>query len=500
MPVTRRQFVNGAMATVAVAATPLSVTAQVKGANEQIRVGAIGAGGRGATICQWTLSEGKGQTKIVAVADPDLRRAEGRANEYGKKSGLEAEAVKDFRRLLDRDDIDVVNVTTCNHAHTICALLAVQSGKDVYCEKPVSHNVWEGRQLVNAARKHKQIVQTGTQSRGNAGMKEMVQYIHGGELGAVKAVVGTCYKSRGPIGQRDTPLEIPEHVDYDLWCGPAEKRELFRNNLHYDWHWDFNTGNGDLGNQGIHQMDLARWFLGAEALSPRVMSIGGRFAYEDASDTPNTQVVFHDYEKAPIIFEVRGLPKNKQHLEGGDWGRYRDTYLGAIIGVVVHCENGYLVVGSYASGTAYDHAGNKVKSFRGGGAHYGNFLDAVKSRKHTDLDADIEQGHLSSALCHTGNVSYRLGRKASADEIAQALQGKVRFSESWGRMASHLAALGIDLASKNVTLGPWLEMDPKTEVFTAADGGAETLAAANKLLSREYRKPFVVPAIDYAAS
>ena len=488
MSITRRRFVQGS----AVATAGLSfglVPRKVRGANDQIRVAVVGVRGRGKTHIDW--AEAVDGVKVVALCDPDKKVLADRAAQFSKAYEHEMEQVVDYRDLLDRDDIDVISVATPNHLHSLIGIEAMQAGKDVYCEKPVSHNVWEGRQLVNAARKHNKVCQTGTQSRSNPGMQNMVKYVHDGNLGKVKYVVGTCYKARQSIGLREEPLEIPQHVNYDLWCGPAAKVDLYRNSMHYDWHWDFNTGNGDLGNQGIHQMDIARWFLNVDHLSPRVMSIGGRFGYNDAGNTANTHVVYHEYEDAPLIFEVRGLPKNAELRKDGwsnnDMGGYRGS---GGIGVVVQCEGGAVIANSYGGGRAVDNEGKKIKSFSGGGDHMQDFIDAVRSRKPEQLNAEIEEGHLSSALCHTGNISYVLGQKASPEQIREQVeQGHHSKAESFARMKEHLKANNINIDSQDkITLGPWLEMDPKTERFTNSD-------KANKLLSRDYREPFVVPEI-----
>ena len=168
----------------------------------------------------------------------------------------------DYRKLLEDKNIDVVSIATPNHQHSIMGIRAVMAGKHVYVEKPVSHNVWEGRQLSEAQTKFDRVIQCGTQSRSSPSLQKAVKWVQAGELGKILYAVGTCYKPRKSIGKLDKPLQVPKHINYDLWCGPAEKRSLFRPKLHYDWHWDFNTGNGDMGNQGIHQMDIARWFLG----------------------------------------------------------------------------------------------------------------------------------------------------------------------------------------------------------------------------------------------
>jgi len=322
----------------------------------------------------------------------------------------------------------------------------------------------------------------------------MVDYARSGELGKIQYVIGTCYKARTSIGKRSEPLNIPDHIDYDLWCGPAAKVDLYRPELHYDWHWDYNTGNGDLGNQGIHQMDIARWFLGEDALSPRVMSVGARLGYDDAGNTPNTQIVYHDYPEAPLIFEVRGLPKRKEFRngKGGGWNNSQmDSYRGSGgIGVVIQCEEGYLAVTSYGGGKAYDNDNNLIRPFSGGGDHMQNFIDAVRSRDRSILNAEIEEGHLSSALCHTGNASYLLGKKNSAHEIMEEVQYNPRLCEPYGRMVTHLAANGIDLTKASLNAGPMLEMEPQSERFTG-----EHADEANQLLKRDYREPYVVPEV-----
>ncbi|MEX0866694.1 MAG: gfo/Idh/MocA family oxidoreductase, partial [Pirellulales bacterium] len=275
-------------------------------------------------------------------------------------------------------------------------------------------------------------------------------------------------------------------VDYDLWCGPADKVDLYRPKLHYDWHWDYNTGAGDMGNQGIHQMDIARWFLGEAKIAPRTISIGGRVGYDDAGNTANTQIVYHDYESAPLIFETRGLPKSKKAQK--NWGGSMDNYRGSQIGVIVQCENGYVVIPSYTQATAFDNDGKKLQSWNGGGDHYANFLKAVKSRKRSDLNADILEGHISSALCHTGNISHMVGGPATADEIASTVRSSDLLAESFDRMANHLRANEVDIDSSTLTLGPWVEFDVDKEVATNNNN-------ANQYVKREGRKPFVVPTV-----
>jgi predicted dehydrogenase len=399
-----------------------------------------------------------------------------RQAEQFRKRNQPVETCTDVRKLLDNKDIDVITTATPNHWHALITVWACQAGKDVYVEKPVSHNVWEGRQAVLAARRHNCIVQSGTQSRSNEALQEALAWVRAGNLGKIKIARGLCYKRRQSIGKADGPQPIPPNIDYDLWCGPAPKGPLMRQRLHYDWHWVWPTGNGDLGNQGIHQMDVARWALGTPALSPRVFSIGGRLGYVDDGETANTQMVIHDYGDSLLIFEVRGLPA-KTGAEA------MDKYRGQGVGHVVECEGGYL-----SGTTAYDKDGKEIRQFKGKGEedHFANFIKAVRSRKLEDLNADILEGHLSSALCHTGNISYRLGLQAEPDEIQATLKGDNAALETLARMEEHLAANGVDLKQCKLTIGPALRMDPKQERFIGND-------KANQLLTRDYRVPFVVP-------
>jgi len=496
MPVSRRDFLQ--KTTIASAAVGLSAISTARAADtNDIRVAVIGVNGRGNSHISGM------RNNVVAICDVDRMVLEAKAKQFEEHAATQAEEGKtaardkvdtevDFRRLLERDDIDAVSIATPNHTHSYIAIEAAQAGKDVYVEKPVSHNVWEGRQLANAARKYGRVIQCGTQARSGKAVRDAVEFVHGGGMGSVRYVVGTCYKPRQSIGKLDQPLRIADHIDYDLWCGPAEKRELFRPRLHYDWHWDLNTGNGDTGNQGIHQMDISRWFLGEDSIAPRVMSIGGRLGYDDAGDTPNSHIVYHDYDKAPLIFETRGLPRSKADQE--DWGGSMDMYRGSGVGVIVQCENGYVRCTNYSNVQAYNNDGELIQSFEGGGDHMSNWLEAVAARDPGMLNAEVLEGHLSSALCHTGLIAHRLGSQAPAGEIAERVAHNDLLAHSFDRMASHLRANGVDVDSVDedgnaaLTASGWLEFDPEAEKCTSDDN-------ANQFVSREYRAPYVVPEI-----
>ena len=447
------------------------------GSNSDIRFAVVGFGGRGQAHIQG-LREVEG-TRMVALCDVDSKILDREVKKY-RDLGEKIESYSDIRKLLENKDIDVVSFATPNHWHSLGAIWAIQAGKDVYVEKPVSHNVWEGRRVVEVARQLNRIVQTGTQSRSSSGMREGIEWVRAGNIGKIVRARGLCYKNRPSIGKVDGPQPIPPEIDYDLWCGPAPKEPLMRKKLHYDWHWVWPTGNGDLGNQGVHQMDMGRWALGETALSPRVLSVGGRLGYVDDGTTPNTIIIFHDYPTAPLIFEVRGLPASADAKE-------MDKYRGVGVGLVVDCEGGSMVIGNYNGATMLDKNGAEIKRFSGSSSHFANFINAVRSRKRSDLHADILEGHLSSALCHTGNISYRLGKTQSPDEMREAVKSNKDLAEALGRMEEHLAANNVDLKKTPATLGTVLKMNPQTERFIDN-------AQADQLLTRDYRKPFVVPA------
>lgn len=341
--------------------------------------------------------------------------------------------------------------------------------------------------MVEAARSANRIVQVGTQSRSNKGMREAIAYAQSGKLGPVTLSYGTCYKSRpsiGSAGREKGEFQPPATMDYDLWTGPAKLIMPRRNGkhgpVHYDWHWLYEYGNGDLGNQGVHEMDKARWGLGDPGLPASVVSVGGRFGYLDDGETANTQLAMMDYPelKAHVLFEVRGLTTK--------------DYRGTKVGNIFVGEKGYVVCPSYSSGIVYDADGKKLQEFKGGGdeSHFANFIKAVRSRKVSDLNCDIEQGHLSATLCHLANISYRLGTKQMLGDSITAFDGLPEAKEAFGRMKQHLTDNKVDLAVTPCLVGPKLALDRKGEKFTG-----EGAAKANTLLTRaEYRKGYDINA------
>ena len=370
-----------------------------KSPNEKLGVAVIGLGGRG-TGSHLNFYLKRNDVEVLWAVDPDEKRAGSAAERTQKKQGRTPGVASDLRKALEDPAVDIVSIATPNHWHSLATIWAMQAGKDVYVEKPISHNVSEGRRCVEVARKYNKICQAGTQSRSMPGMRAAMQYLHEGKMGNVKLARGLCYKERKTIGPPGA-FKPPASVDYNLWLGPAPEAELTRKQFHYDWHWQWAYGNGDLGNQGVHQMDVARWGLGLDRLCDAVVSYGGRVGYDppDAGETPNTQVVMCDYGDKTLTFEVRGLPT----------GAFKGTT--ATIGVIFESDDGRkMVIPSYNSATIFDKDMNPLRPvFKGADedAHFNNFLSAVRSRKAAELNADILEGHLSAALCHLGQHLLR---------------------------------------------------------------------------------------------
>lgn len=481
----RRNILKAAAGMAAAVSLPAASYAAISGSNEKLRGAVIGIHGRGRNHIT-----GHGE-HVKAICDCDQVVLGKRFSLMSKVQDTQnrVKTFQDYRKLLEVKDIDFVSIATPNHLHSIMGIEAAMAGKHVYVEKPVSHNVWEGRQLAKAQEKYGVVIQCGTQSRSSPSLQKAVQLVREGKIGKVQYAIGTCFKPRKSIGKRSKPLSIAKTLDYDLWCGPAEKRELFREKLHYDWHWDFNTGNGDMGNQGIHQMDIARWFLGYDTISPRVISIGGRLGYEDAGDTPNTQTVIHDYAGAPLIFETRGLPSKKE-FQDKRWGKSMDNYRGSRIGVIIQGDQGYVLVPSYTQATFFDADGNQTMQLTGGGDHYKNFREAVEANDPSKLNGPILEGHLSSALCHTGGLSHQLGEAMDAKEIMSSLYNVSKlFVDSTQRLVDHLNANEIQTnQGSQLIRGAELKFDVEKEICTNHE-------KANQMMSREYRKGFEVKAV-----
>ena len=437
--INRRYFIKGSAGAVAAGALGSGLrAADLASPNGTVRVAVVGINGQGrAHIKEYS---GMPNVEIAALCDVDESVLAKRVQELETAGKKKPQTFTDIRRLLEDKNIDAVSIATPNHWHSLMGIWACQAGKDVYVEKPASHTFWEGRKLVEAARKYQRIVQHGTNSRSTAALREGVQKLGEGVIGDVYMARGLCYKWRDTIGKKpDGP--VPAGVHYDLWTGPAPKRPFNPNRFHYNWHWNWDYGNGDLGNQGVHEMDICRWGLGV-TLPTKVHSMGGHFMFEDDQQTPNTQVATFEFDKngkkVILVFEVRHWISN--HEAGIGEGPRKDPNT---IGNIFYGSKGYMAIDGYASYRTF--LGKEQEpgpSRREGGSNWANFISAVRARKQADLNAEVEEGHYSSALVHLANISYRLGRS--------------------------------------------LDFNPAKEEFT---GDKE----ANAMLRRHYRAPYVVP-------
>jgi len=475
MKMTRRQFVARSAAAAAAVGLPLVAGARVWGAANEIRIAIIGCGVRSSTHIAGF--GGQSGVRIVAVCDPDRERLKAAADSIEAKFKYRPEEVADVRRLMDRKDLDAVSIATMQYWHALPTIWACQTGRHVYVEKPLAHFIWEGRQMVSAARKHNRLVQVGMQARSRDTDRQAIEYIRSGQLGKVKYIVCFANKARTPIGKRAEPLPIPDTLDYELWCGPARKEPIFRDRIQYDCSFTWNMGDGESCNQGVHEIDAARWVLGETGLPRRVMSIGGRFVFNDAGDVPNTQIAYYDFPAAPVLYEVHNMHAAK---DSKDMPAFRS----ARVDTCVQCEGGYVML---HAGAVMDSKGEKIKQFTGKEDHFGNFIRALRSGKREDLAADVLEGHLSTNICHAGNISYRLGRKASAADIRAQIGDIPVFQEMLDRYLAHLKAHDVDAGES--TLGPWLQSDRENECF-------KDNPEANKLVRGFYREPFTVPEVS----
>jgi len=431
---------------------------RVFGANDRVRVAVAGIRGQGfGHIQDWSGEPG---VEVAAVCDVDESVISQRLGEMERR-GLPKPAVfKDFRKLLEDKSIDAVSIATQNHWHSLMGIWACQAGKDVYVEKPCSHNLWEGRQLVRAAEKYKRAVMHGTQGRSAGGYIEGIRQLSRGLIGEVYMARGLCFKIRDTIGKAKQEA-APAGVDYDLWTGPAPMKPFTKNRFHYNWHWIWDTGNGDMGNQGVHEMDMARWGLGV-GLPNKISAIGGHFIFDDDQETPNTLTASFEFnmpdgKRKMLVFEVRhwisnteaeiGMPgfgAGAQAIPGaaGEASRQQPQ---AMCGNLYYGSKGYVAMAGYESFKSWLGANHEPgPSKTEGHNRWANFVEVVRSRKMEKLNAPIEEGHISSALVHLANASYRLGRT--------------------------------------------LHFDPKTEQVIGDE-------EANKLLRGTYRKPYVVPEV-----
>jgi len=499
---TRRNFLKRSVVGGLALALPRWGTASRKvyaaGPNDEIRVAVVGlggmysgggVGGRGRQLVGH-LQKVPG-VRIAALCDVDQAVLDHELQPFRARREPVA-AYVDVRKLLDDKRIDAVAIATPNHWHALATIWACQAGKDVYVEKPFSYNIWEGRQMVAAARKYGRMVQGGTQSRSSEVLRQAFEYLRSGEIGPIRCAHAIVYRAREGIGKVAAPTPVPSTVDYDLWCGPAPKAPLRRGQLHYEWHWFWSTGNGEIGNTGAPYSDLCRWALGQDKPPLRAISIGGRFGFHDDGETPNTQIALLDYQPAPLICEVRALkaPQGPDTL-----GKFRDLAQGAVI----DCEGGYFA-GNSTGGAVFDRQGRKMKEFFGdrkprasepSPSHVANWVAAIRSRKAGDLRAEALDGHLSAACSHMANASYRIGRQTSPQVIQEMTRGSRELSDAFDRCREHLRSNGVDLGTEQAVAGPWVTLDPAEERFLG-----EMAGQANEVSRREYRAPFVVPEVS----
>lgn len=466
---TRRQFLKNAAVVTASTCAIGAGSRRILGANERICIGVAVINGQGGShINSWLKRDG---VEVGYLIDPDSRLFARRAADIEKAGGRKPTCVQDIRKALEDKGLDAISIASCNHWHCLLTIWACQAGKDVYVEKPLSHNVHEGRIAVETARKHKRIVQYGT-GAGSTGDR-IAALAKAGTYGKLLVSRGMCYKARGSIGFKETGTP-PTGLDFDLWTGPAPKQPYHANLVHYNWHWFWDFGNGDIGNQGSHQMHAALHAIPGATLPKRVISIGGRFGYKDQGETPNTQIAIYDFGETQLIFEVRGLKT--------------DRYYGQGVGNTFHFEEGVVAGGRfYPNGQGDGEPVANVSAERvSRGADFGYFVECIKSRESALLDWNIETAHYSSALVHFANISYRLGGQVPFGGTSKPFGDNAAANETFGRMSEHLKDNGVQLADTTYCVGRMLEVDAAKECFVNAP-------EANALLSRPARAPFVVP-------
>lgn len=476
----RRGFVQGSLAAWAGARLPRLA----RQANDELGLAVVGLNGRGAEHLE-ALRALPG-VRIVALCDVD-EFVLGRELRRQRERGLAPAAEGDFRRLLEREDVDAVTLATPDHWHALQTIWACQAGKDVYVESPVTHAFAEGARVVTAAHKHGRIVHSGFQARSSPALAAAIEWLRAGNLGALELARGLDYDARPSLGKTKGAKRIPEVVDYDLWCGPGPLLPLERAHLHRDWRWRYAFGEGELGSGAAQVLDIARWIAGAEGLPMSVQSLGGRFGYVDDGETPNTQLVHYAFEPVPILLEVRGLPASAA-AQAGDWGAAMDDMLGVRVGVIVHCAHGTLRIHGEGLAIAHDDQGKEIRRWEGAGDPFANWIGALRSRRVADQHAGIEVGARTSGLVHLASISQRLGRKLVGDDLLAEVEAHALLRTTTERVLAHLDQNGVDRLTAELDLGPRLVLDQERGTF--ADN-----AGADALLSGTYREPFVLPAV-----
>jgi predicted dehydrogenase len=446
----RRDFLkitSAGVATTALTATASSY-ASILGANDRVRVAICGVRGRGNDHIKG-FSRVPG-TELAILCDVDENVSQQRSGEIENLGLPKPKSCVDVRKLLEDKEIDAISIATPNHWHSLMAIWACQAGKDVYVEKPCSHNTFEGRQLVRAVKKYNRICQHGSQSRSNPGMIEAIHHLSDGTIGDVYMARALCYKWRPSIG-RATPESVPAGVNYDLWTGPAPLKPFTRNRFHYNWHWIWDTGNGEVGNQAIHEIDIARWGLGV-GFPVSVSAMGGHFMFDDDQETPNTlNATFYfdgsDGKRKMMELEVRHwITNHEAEIGSGAYGASAVPPAGLTanankkpasaqslgpkdaktntVGNIFYGSNGYLAIDGYdAYKTWTTDQVEPGPHGKASGDHYANFIDCVRSRRAQDIHSPIEEAHKSTTLVHLANASYRLGRTLKFDPTQEQVIG-----------------------------------------------------------------------------
>ncbi len=460
--------------------------------NEQINLGVIGLGWRGGQLLD-TFQSLPG-LQVAGICDPDSDLRDKNSARFPK-----AKAYADLRSLLDAPDIDAVAIATCNHWHCLAALWAMEAGKQVYVEKPLCNSHWEGQQVVRAARKHDAICQIGTQQRSAPMQAEIKRLLHEEKaIGAIQWVRVNRFGVRASIGKRDTPLMPPATLDYNLWLGPAADQPIYRDKIHYDWHWDWNTGAGEMGNWGVHLLDDVRnnVFQDRIAFPKRVLAAGGRFGWHDAGNTPNTHVAILDTGEIPVVIALTNLPA----VPGGETAPECPA---PSSGYIVYGEGGRLE-GQRGRARLFDSAGKLIKDIPGTdgmGVHQQNFIDAVRNHSPGSLNAPVEVGHHSTAWCNLANYAYRVAQNAtqssveSWEELLASLQLGDAVTQQAQRLCEELQAVAAvhetEVSARNLHRGPVLSFDAASEAFVG-----EHAEAANQYLQTVGRGDFVVREVD----
>jgi predicted dehydrogenase len=491
----RRRFVQlaatGLGATLASGIHPNFVVAGTKssrkviGANDTIRVAVAGIHGRGGEhIREFAGMEG---VEIAYLVDPDSTLFASRIKSIEALVGNRPKTVYDLRKALEDKNLDAVSIAAPNHWHSLLTIWACQAGKHVYVEKPCSHTMFEGRKCVEAAEKYGVVVQHGTQQRSSDKRAKEIAALQAGKWG--KLLVSKAYvcKPRWSIGfQPDEPA--PATLDFDHWTGPARLRPFNRNLVHYNWHWNWDFGNGEIGNQGVHQTDVAHWSLGPAATLPtRVWSLGGRLAYTDQGQTPNMQLAVYEFGDVTVVIEVRGLVEKGKKAKGQENFPSKVSNEFYTTEGMVRDGKFFPKEGGHAEGTRHEVPIEPVHVTPGGA--FGSFIACVRNGKPNAVNAPILNGHYAAALCHLANISYQLGKEvpfSQQPEGTQRVRGNPQIAESFEMIKRNLKGAGVNLDKTNYRMGRTLTIDPKTERFI---GDAD----ADKLLTRDYRPPYAVP-------